>query len=283
VVVVGISCRRPVLALNYNTLGIIYPMVVSVILAAGKGTRMKSELPKVLHTINGVSMIKRVVRLAESVNSERIIVIVGYKAELIKAELTDFPQLEFVEQTQQLGTAHAIMQCREALADYDGPVLVLSGDTPFLKPCTIHKLMEAYWSKASIKTAILTGFLENPFGLGRIVHDHWKRGGYIISIVEEKDATDEDRLIQEVNLGVYVFDCKMLMDALTKVNRKNKQNEYYLTDVIEITLWKVIGVEVEDLRETIGINTIEQLKEAEARMAELGRETLCVCEKCLYV
>lgn len=239
-------------------------MVVSVILAAGKGTRMKSELPKVLHHVNGISMIKRVVQLAEELNSERILVIVGYKAELIKEELRDFTNLEFVEQTQQLGTAHAIMQCRDALKDYDGEILVLSGDTPFLKVPTINKLLNEYYKNPSTKSVFLTGIVENPFGLGRVIRDI---NGSVCRIIEEKDASNEDKLIREVNMGIYVFDCKVLFEVLPKLDCKNKQNEYYLTDVIEIILKitgiLVVGVLVNDPRETIGINTIEQLKEAE--------------------
>jgi UDP-N-acetylglucosamine diphosphorylase/glucosamine-1-phosphate N-acetyltransferase len=236
-------------------------MVISVILAAGKGTRMKSDLPKVLHPVLGISMIKRVVSLAESLHSSRILVIVGYKAELIREELRDNPRVEFIEQKQQLGTAHAILQCRDALRDYDGPLVVLSGDTPFLRPTTVNKLLTSFHSSRSIKTVFLTGVVANPTGLGRIMRN---MRGDINRIVEEKDATDEEKLIREVNMGIYVFDCKVLFETLPQLTCENKQNEYYLTDVVERILRRVEGIPVDDVKETIGINTVEQLREAEA-------------------
>jgi len=235
---------------------------VSIILAAGKGTRMKSDLPKVLHHVYGVPMIHHVCSLAQlGINSSKTIVVVGHKAELVRKSLKECQNIEFVEQKELLGTGHAILQCQENLRDYHGPVVVLSGDTPFLTKETVNKLLEAYWEKDGVGVVFLTAEVPDPTGLGRIIRE--PISNQVIKIVEEKDATAEERLIREVNTGTYVFDSDELFRILPTLGNDNKQGEYYLTDVIHLTKKDVIGVLAKDYRETLGINTQEQLREGE--------------------
>ncbi len=230
--------------------------MIIIILAAGKGSRMKSELPKVLHPIHDISMIKRVVNLAHEINSDRIIVVVGYKGHLVKKELENYV-IEFVEQSEQLGTGHAVLQCQKLLENYRGDIIVLSGDTPFIKKNTLLSLISNYKSHTECQVGILTTLLDNPYGYGRIIRED---GG--IRIVEERDVNESERLVKEVNSGIYIFDSEALFRGLPLLGNDNSQKEYYLTDVVKM-LKAPIGQVVDDPNEVMGINSKEQLKVAE--------------------
>ena len=192
----------------------------TLILAAGKGTRMKSELPKVLHKVNGMPMIEKIMKILEGLKPEENILILGHKKELVAAALGE---IEYVVQEEQLGTGHAIMMAEEKLKGYDGDVMVVCGDTPLLKEETLAKLWEKHRNTGAA-TTVLSSIYENPFGYGRIV----KEDGSVKAIVEQKDATPEQAAIKEVNAGVYCFNSKKLFDALSKIDNNNKNGEYYL-------------------------------------------------------
>lgn len=229
----------------------------TLILAAGKGTRMKSELPKVLHKVNGLPMVKKIMNILESLKSEENILILGHKKELVTETLGD---VKYVVQEEQLGTGHAIMMATDELKDYDGDVMVVCGDTPLLREETLDKLWEKHRSSGAA-TTVLTSIYENPFGYGRIV----KEDGLVKAIVEQKDATPEQAAIKEVNAGVYCFDSKKLFDALGKIDNNNKNGEYYLTDVIGIHVNEGERVEsyiLEDNVEILGVNSKVELATA---------------------
>lgn len=238
--------------------------LITLVMAAGKGTRMHSDKAKVLHPLCGRPMIRYVVETAQSLASDRIIVIVGHQAETVKAALQDYP-VEFVEQRQQLGTGHAVMQARPLLEDYNGTLLVLAGDTPLIQASSLQRLVEQHRQHQAAVT-ILTARMDNPFGLGRIVRD---TDDQVLRIIEEKDATPEERRITEVNSSTYCFHGPSLLDALIRITPDNKQGEYYLTDTIALLReqggW-VAGSVVEQAEETLGINTPDQLADAEQIM-----------------
>ena len=234
----------------------------TLILAAGKGTRMKSDLPKVIHKIDGKELVKYVIKQAKDVGSEEIWVITGHKGLMVR-EVTADEDVFYVEQKEMLGTGHAVMQAEDALKNKDGDVLILCGDVPLLRGETLKKFREFHSSSEATATVMTTKF-DNPFGYGRIITNE---NGGIIKIVEEKDATEEERKVKEINSGVYIVDLKELFNALDGISSDNASNEYYLTDVIAILKNKDKKVQtylIEDNTEILGINTIEQLKEAES-------------------
>lgn len=229
-----------------------------IILAAGKGTRMKSELPKVLHKVNGVSMVEKVMDVLKEAGSEENILILGHKIEQVLESLGD---VNYVEQKEQLGTGHAVKITYDKLKDYKGTLLITCGDTPLLRSETLRKLVEKHKESAA-KVTVLTAVEENPFGYGRIV----KKDGKVVAIVEEKEADEATKAIKEVNAGVYCFEAEDLFDALSKVDNNNEKGEYYLTDVIKVLVDRGEIVEsfwVEDNSETLGVNSKVQLAEAE--------------------
>lgn len=238
--------------------------VTAVILAAGKGTRMKSNLPKVLHRVCGKPMLEHVIEAVEELRPRRTIAVIGHGAELV--EETVGRRLLYAIQEQQLGTGHAVMQAMPLLPD-EGTLLLVCGDTPLLEGETLKKLTEYHQQEAGVIT-VLTATLDEPFGYGRIIRN--KRGD-IERIVEEKDASPEEKRVKEVNSGVYCFEIPFLREALQKITPKNAQGEYYLTDVIGIAMEqgkKIAGLEVEDYREVQGINDRSQLALAERIMRE---------------
>jgi bifunctional UDP-N-acetylglucosamine pyrophosphorylase/glucosamine-1-phosphate N-acetyltransferase/UDP-N-acetylglucosamine pyrophosphorylase len=198
----------------------------AIVLAAGKGTRMESELPKVLFPVCGKPMIRWVLECLARAGIDQIAMVVGYRADLIRQELAECEGIEFVEQTQQLGTGHAVMVCRDWISRRDGQVLVVAGDSPLLQADSVNALFQYADENA---TVCLLGTLEkeNPLGLGRIVRD---AAGEFRGIVEDKDASDEQRKIKEVNMSTYLFDCRRLESALDQLTNDNQQEEYYLTD-----------------------------------------------------
>jgi UDP-N-acetylglucosamine diphosphorylase/glucosamine-1-phosphate N-acetyltransferase len=236
----------------------------TVIMAAGKGTRMvNSEKAKVMFEVAGRPMVEHVVELAITLSSSRIIAVVGYHRESVMAHLSRFaPSVEFVVQEPQLGTGHAVMQTRQLLAAFRGDVLVLSGDVPLLRQATIRDLVQHHRRAGAVAT-ILTADLEDQSGYGRILRDG---DGHVVGIVEEKDATAEERKLKEINSGIYIFDSVRLFEALNHINTNNAQKEYYLTDVFAY-YWeqklKVAAKKSEDFNEIRGINTIAQLGDAD--------------------
>ncbi len=233
----------------------------TIILAAGKGKRMKSDLPKVLHPLHGRAMIHYVIDLAQQIHSERIVLVVGHKKELVVQEVQG-RGVDFVEQREQLGTGHAVLQARPLFENYDGAVLVLNGDVPLLSVATIENLFQMHRKEQPV-VSMLTAIMDDPTGYGRIIRD---ANGYVIRNVEEKDASPEIKLIKEVNVGIYIFDAKRLFETLPLVKNDNSQGEYYLPDVIKIFVEngeKVVAVTAENPEETFGINTVEHLRQAE--------------------
>jgi len=230
----------------------------ALILAAGEGTRMKSETPKVAHAVLGVPMVRLVVEAARAAGCERVVAVTGHKADLVEQII---PDVACARQDQQLGTGHAVMCAREALGDVDGSLVVLSGDTPLMTSETIAGLVAMRESSGSAVT-VLTTHLPDPSGYGRIVRD---RDGEVERIVEEKDCTPEERRIDEVNTGTYCFDAGVLFAHLDRLTTSNAQGEYYLTDMIAV--FKDEGLTVsamatDDPLETLGVNSRVQLAEA---------------------
>lgn len=230
----------------------------TLILAAGKGTRMKSDMPKVIHKVNGIPMITKIIDTLSGLNPEENILILGHKKEEVLKVVGE--NCDYVLQTEQLGTGHAVIQAKEKLEGYDGDVMILYGDTPLLRESTLKSLYE-YHKESGAVTTILTSIYENPFGYGRIV----KEDGLVKAIVEEKEASEEIKKIKEVNAGVYCFNSKELFKALDKIDNNNEKGEYYLTDVIGIQVSenkKVQSFILEDKMEILGVNSKVELAQA---------------------
>jgi len=239
--------------------------LLSIILAAGKGTRMKSDKIKVLHPVAGKAIIKHVLNTLDGLNS-KIVNVIGHQKEVVQSELEDLDKykwdLNYVIQSEQLGTGHAVKQAESYFADYDGPVLILYGDTPLLRKKTIKEFVKKHQQSNSDLT-VMTAIFDEPEGYGRIVKDE---EGNLTAIVEEKDADVETRRIKEINSGVNCIDSSLLRDFMANMNNDNAQQEYYLTDIIEFAVKKDKKINtyiVQDSDEIIGINTRKQQAEAE--------------------
>jgi len=234
-------------------------MIHAVVMAAGKGTRMKSDLPKVLYPVLDRPMVEYVLDALEQCGVEKILTVVGYRSDLVRQTLAHRKNLVFVEQSEQLGTGHAVMMCRDELKNYNGPVMVVAGDCPMIQTDSVKKLLDAY--REPFPACILgTAHKENPAGLGRIVRDS---NGEFLRIVEEKDAVPEQKAITEVNMSYYVFRTPDLLDALTYLKTDNVQKEYYITDapaVLKNQGKKVVALPVLKPIESLGINTVEEAK-----------------------
>ncbi len=232
-------------------------MVAVAILAAGKGTRMKSDLPKVLHLLGGRSLVERVLIGCAELQPERQLAIVGYQGDRVKEAMLHYPDLEFVEQAQQLGTGHAVQQLLPYLADFTGDLLVLNGDVPLLRPETLKALLQTHQQHQNAAT-ILTAQLANPQGYGRVFCDS---NDLLKEIVEDKDCTDAQRQNRRVNAGIYCFNWQKLQAVLPKLQSNNKQQEYYITDAVNF-LSPVMVYDVPDPQEILGINDRRQLATA---------------------
>ncbi|MBP3597193.1 MAG: NTP transferase domain-containing protein [Clostridia bacterium] len=238
-------------------IGNIEENVITIIVAAGKGSRMKSKKSKVVHKIYGKELVKRVTELAKKIGSDEVIAVVGHLREQVQEVLGD--TVSYAYQEELLGTGHAVMQAEEFLKGKSGKVLVLNGDVPIIRPETLRNLLEKSIKNKEYAT-LLTAEYENPTGYGRIIRDE---GGSVKEIVEEKDADVFQKEIREINSGIYCFDIKELLLALKKINNKNAQGEYYLTDVIKIMNEKGLktgAVTVEDNTEILGVNDRTQLE-----------------------
>ncbi|MGL4362850.1 MAG: bifunctional UDP-N-acetylglucosamine diphosphorylase/glucosamine-1-phosphate N-acetyltransferase GlmU [Cellulosilyticaceae bacterium] len=229
----------------------------AIILAAGKGTRMKSNTSKVLHEVFGKPLVYYPIEAAKKAGATSIRMIVGHKAEEVKVAIGDC--VSYALQAEQLGTGHAVMQALDFIGD-EGEVIVLSGDAPLITDKTVEKMLAFHRRKHNAVT-VLSAILEKPHGYGRIVRDDSK---LFVKIVEQKDATDEEKSIQEINSGMYVFDAGLLKYALSKITNNNNQNEYYLTDTIEILInagHNVDAVAITTPNDILGVNSRAQLAE----------------------
>lgn len=238
-------------------------MFTSVILAAGMGTRMKSKMPKVLHKVCGKPLSKWVIDASKAAGADKVCAVVGHKAETVKEVLGDV--CEFALQAEQKGTGHAVMQAMDVIKNSKGEVVILNGDTPLITAETINKAIE-YHKNNGNQATVITSILDDATGYGRIVRDN---DGSVLKIVEQKDASEEEKKINEVNSGMYVFDAQSLVYALDKITPNNAQGEYYLTDTLEILLSagkKIGGYAISDNDEIRGINDRVQLNEAEKIM-----------------
>ncbi|MGX7030256.1 bifunctional UDP-N-acetylglucosamine diphosphorylase/glucosamine-1-phosphate N-acetyltransferase GlmU [Vagococcus zengguangii] len=235
----------------------------AIILAAGQGSRMKSKKYKVLHEIAGKSMVDHVLTQVETLAPEEVVTIVGFGAEMVKETLGE--RTKYALQSEQLGTGHAVIQAKDILADKEGTTLVICGDTPLLRAETLQELFETH-EQSGAKATVLTAHADNPFAYGRIIRDE---NGAVLKIVEEKDATDEERKVQEINTGTFCFDNKALFESLAKVGNDNEQNEYYLPDVIGILQAQgemVAAYQMSEFAESIGVNDRKALAVATAAM-----------------
>ena len=226
-------------------------------MAAGQGTRMKSTTPKVLHEILDAPLVRYVISAAQAAGCERTFVVTGHQREQVEAVLPD--TIEVVYQPERIGTANTVLSAEEALADAEGKLVVLSGDVPLLRPETIGALMEACTGFAM---TVLTAHVDDPTGYGRILRNEY---GAISGIVEEKDASEEQRLITEINTGIYCFELEGLFDRLRKIDNNNAQQEYYLTDIVQVCMDEgasVGSITVSDASETLGVNSRVQLAAA---------------------
>lgn len=229
-----------------------------IILAAGKGVRMKSDLPKVAHTLAGKSLIERVVTTAETFDPNKIVVVVGYKQEVVKNCLKDFRNIDYIEQKEQLGTGHAVYVTEPLFRNFDGSIIIIPGDVPLLKEATLKTLLTVHTQKEAAAT-VLTVDLKDPTGYGRIVRN---ADGYVEKIIEHKDATEEIRKIHEINTGIFCFDAKELFATLPKITTENAQKEMYLTDALEILRKEdkpIAAVKAQNPIEVAGVNSKEQL------------------------
>jgi len=240
---------------------------VAILLAAGKSTRMKSPIPKVLQPIGDRRMIDFVLDAVRRAGVTRIIVVIGYKAGVVWKALRDQPDLQFVVQAEQKGTGHAVRVCRRHLEDFHGAALVLAGDMPLIRPESLTELLNRR-TRAGAACVIGAAITPANRGLGRIVRDD--RGAFV-RIVEEKDASPAERRIEEVNTGCYVFRCPDLFEALEHLRPDNRQAEYYLTDcpaILKAQGKAVLACPVFTIEEAMGVNTPEQLREVQRRLEQ---------------
>ncbi len=237
--------------------------VATLIMAAGKGTRMNEpDRAKVMFELSGKPMIHYVADLAVALGAGKIIVIVGFQREIVMAYLRKtHPAVEFVVQEPQLGTGHAVMQAEPALKDFSGDLLVLSGDVPLLKKETIGEMARLHASTGAAAT-ILTADLDDPAGYGRVIRH---ADGSVEKIVEQRDASQAELLVKEMNSGIYLFQKEKLFDGLNHIAPHNVQNEYYLTDVFEYFWkhqWTAAAFKAPHIEEIQGVNTRDQLEQA---------------------
>lgn len=232
---------------------------ISVILAAGMGKRMKSEMPKVMHKVCGKALCEWVIDASKNAGASKVVAIIGHKAEVVKPQIED--KAEIAYQTEQLGTGHAVMQAADFIKNYTGHVVILNGDTPLVTGETIKAAIE-YHEELGNAATVITAILDDSTGYGRIVRNS---AGDVVKIVEQKDANADEIDIKEVNSGMYVFNAKDLIYALDKITPNNAQGEYYLTDTLEILIkmgQKVGAYSIDDNDEIRGINDKIQLSEA---------------------
>lgn len=234
--------------------------ITALILAAGEGKRMRSDKAKVIHQVNGKAMIEWVYEAARDAGVDKCVAIVGHNAEQVMDYMGD--RVEYVLQEQRLGTGHAVMQAHRYFSgDDSSKIVVLCGDAPLISSQTIKNAIE-YLKDGDYKAVVLTADVSDPYGYGRIVRD---QQGSFKKIVEQRDATEEEKTIREINSGMFVFSSKELAQALPLIKNDNDQGEYYLTDILEIMLnkgYRTGAYKIEDGDEVLGINDQQQLQQA---------------------
>lgn len=241
--------------------------VSAIILAAGKGKRMKSDMAKVLHPLCGKPMLAYSVDSARNLGAEKIAVVIGHQADLVREAFKD-EDLIFVEQLEQLGTGHAVLQTRDVFHGYDGTILILCGDVPMLSPATIRALLEVHILEQSVVT-IMTTILDDPSGYGRVIKERGE--GAILRIVEEKDASSAEKRVKEINTGIYCVESGFLFGAVASIGNENVQKEYYLTDIVGMASQKGLKTRsfiTANFFEVMGINTLDDLATASRLMTE---------------
>ena len=244
-----------------------------VVLAAGKGTRMKSARPKVLHTLAGYPLIEHVLRTADRLGSASTVLVVGHGADQVREALASRRGLEFVVQSPQLGTGHAVLQTEPVLSGQSGTALVLYADVPLLQPATLHRLIEHHRASGAAAT-VLTASVPDPSGYGRIVRDE---EGRIARIVEERDGSAEERALGEINSGIYALELEPLFNALHQLATDNAQGEYYLTDLVALYVQsgrRVETLQLDDASEVRGVNSRAELAEMTRVMLDRKRRDL---------
>ena len=246
-----------------------FPDIAALVLAAGQGTRMKSDLPKVLHPMAGRPLLAHVLDALNALGVGRKLVVIGHGADRVRAQFPD-AGVEWVLQAEQRGTGHAVMMAGPALQDFQGTLLLVCGDTPLLRAATLDQLLREH-QRLGAAVTVLSTRVPDPRGYGRIVRD---AGGALTGIVEERDATPEQKAIDEINSAAYAFHYPELARVLSRLTAHNAQGEYYLTDTVRLLLEEGRTVSAwcgPDYRELLGINTVEQLTEAEAIYHALRR------------
>jgi bifunctional UDP-N-acetylglucosamine pyrophosphorylase/glucosamine-1-phosphate N-acetyltransferase len=239
-----------------------------IVLAAGQGTRMRSDLAKVLHELSGRPLIRYVLDCALKAGLERNIVVVGFQKDRVREALKDYA-VEFVDQNEQRGTGHAVQLVLEHMNEAQGASVVLSGDSPFLRPSTLRAFMRQHVS-SGYDCTVLTAIVPDPGGYGRIIRD---ASGGITAIMEERDCSDEQKGISEVNSGMYCFHLPALLSCIGFLSDDNSQGELYLTEIVRIMHSRGMRLgtfTAPDWREILGINTMEQLGQGEAILRELS-------------
>lgn len=233
-----------------------------VILAAGKGTRMNSDLPKVLHKLQSKPLIDYVIDESELLNPKEIILVVGFKKESVIKHTESRINLKYATQIEQLGTGHAVLQTNELLKNRKGHILILYGDVPNIKASTLQPIVNDHISNNRDLT-LITAEIDDPTGYGRIIRD---KNGNLLKIVEEKDCSDDEKKIKEWNPGIYIFKIPEVFKILNNIKTNNASKEYYLTDAIGLAQqsnMQIKAIKIENSDEVIGVNTADQLKELE--------------------
>lgn len=240
--------------------------LATIILAAGKGTRMKSDLVKILHPLCGKPMVWYVAELARTLRVQKIVIVVGHQASKVR-ETMGKEDLIYALQEEQLGSAHAVLQAAGALEGFAGDILILCGDVPLLRPATIEGLLTNHRAHGGVIT-VMTAVLDDPGSYGRVVKNET---GDVLKIVETRDANSKEKMIREINTGIYCARSDFLFEAVRTIGNTNNQGEYYFTDIFEIARnrgWKTGSFIIPDPTEAMGINTAGDLAAAEKRMRD---------------
>ena len=237
--------------------------LIIIILAAGKGSRMNSSLPKVLHTLQGAALIDHVLDESQLLNPIETILVVGFKKEQVILHTRERSNIKYATQIEQLGTGHAVLQTEELLKNKNGHILILYGDVPNIKASTLRPIIADHIINNRDLT-LITAEIDDPTGYGRIIRD---KNGNLLKIVEEKDCTDDEKKIKEWNPGIYIFKIPEVFEVLNNIKTNNASKEYYLTDAIGLAQqsnMQIKAIKIANSNEVMGVNTADQLEELES-------------------